>query len=457
MKRFSAVFLFAVCTLLAVTAANAQTTWFKYEGNPVLKAGSSSAWDGYAVTPGRVLLEDSVYQMWYSGFGNGKLRVGRATSLDGVTWTKDARNPVLSEGPPSSWENVGIRDVYVVHTTAGYKMWYTGDQGTSYPWLYGIGYASSPDGIAWMKTDSANPVLKQASSYTRGPNTPSVLGPDSVGGYKMWFTGEPLAHQQFQILYGTALDETTWTPLVNPVFPYGIPGSWDDDKVFCPRVLYDGEKYEMFYCGERALDVDPKTQIGYATSVDGLSWTRSSLNPVLKRGPGWEFGDLYGVEILLDKGMYNMWYGGSTGTGTNDWRVGYAVSPKGFSCSPPENSHFGSRDTVLIKVHIDIPDHRLSFVADIDEAYGGPHMDTLRLFDDGRHDDSLSGDGLYANRWHALYDATYLVKMSLILNDTVRFSKPENVTYFTVPVAETKLHFRQDLRWSRTIPILSIP
>lgn len=408
MKHHTIPFLLAAYALLAVTAADSQTKWLKCDGNPILNVGSSGAWDGLSVHPSRIVLEDSVYRMWYTGWNGTNLRIGHATSIDGVTWTKDTLNPVLSGGPPGSWESVGTMDAYVVHTTSGYKMWYTGVNASS---LYGIGYATSPDGIAWTKAGSANPVLTQGSWYTRGPDMPSVLGPDSVGGFKMWFTGEPLVHADFQIGYATATNETTWTPLANPVFSYGSPGSWDDDKVFYPRVLHNGQSFEMFYVGERS---DGRSQFGYAMSVDGLSWTRSPENPVLRRGPmTWDAQDFYALEILLHQGMYHMWYGGTSVFGAIQWRGGYAVSPKGMAVSvSPQSLNVG--DSVWVRARVDSP-AGLSFSAEI-EYPDGNVIAPFELFDDGMHGDSLAGDGIFANNWVPTEAHTYFVDLKLQWN-----------------------------------------
>jgi predicted GH43/DUF377 family glycosyl hydrolase len=112
------------------------TQWLKHPGNPVL-TGTAGEWDvGFIGLPA-VVKNGDTYEMWYSS--NGK--IGRATSPNGIYWTKDANNPVLSAGQfgTAVWQPTVVLEGGV------YKMWYR--QGpvadTS------IGYAESSDGVHW--------------------------------------------------------------------------------------------------------------------------------------------------------------------------------------------------------------------------------------------------------------------------------------------------------------------
>lgn len=413
---------------LAPTPASSQTVWLKYEGNPVMLCGPAGTWDNASIFPNRVIVvQDSFYRyrMWYTGWNGTRWRTGHATSPDGVTWIKSAENPVLSEGP-GPWESGGSSEGYVTRTDSGYKMWYMGED-FSENWR--IGYAASPDGIVWTKADSANPVLGPGTWYLRGPHNPSVLGPDSLGGYKMWFQGDPLAHADFQIGYATAADETAWTARADPVLSYGNPGSWDDDKVMCPKVLFDGQRYEMWYCGERS---DGRTQIGYATSFDGLGWTRHRSNPVLRRGPtSWDAQDLYSLDVLFDGSMYHMWYGGMDAIPSVPHGVGYAVSPKGMSTSISRSGYVPPGDTVWVTARVDSPTG-LFFFAEFESPDGIP-IDSVVLYDDGVHGDSLAGDGIFANRWIIPAGANnYFVDLELTGREMPTFELNNIGTFTTI-------------------------
>ncbi|MEJ2196191.1 MAG: hypothetical protein P8X73_15210, partial [Ignavibacteriaceae bacterium] len=79
----------------------------------------------------------------------------------------------------------------------------------------------------------------------------------------------------------------------NPILTRGVNGEWDDVLVANPYVIFDGTTYHLWYGG---YDGSTGTNIGYATSVDGISWTKyndpattsppyADSDPVLKAGP----------------------------------------------------------------------------------------------------------------------------------------------------------------------------
>jgi predicted GH43/DUF377 family glycosyl hydrolase len=85
----------------------------------------------------------------------GNALIGRATSTDGVTWTKDGA-PVLNLGAGGSFDDDQVAEPRVLKLASGYRMYYTGRKaGTT---NNALGVASSSDGIAWTKSPS-NPIL----------------------------------------------------------------------------------------------------------------------------------------------------------------------------------------------------------------------------------------------------------------------------------------------------------
>jgi len=329
----------AVLSLLYAFTANAQTKWFKYEGNPVLDIGPPGSWDGALVTPSRVILEDSVYKMWYTGFFGARYwQVGYATSRDGIRWVKHKFNPVLKPGP-ESWDNSGAAHGFVVDDGSLYHMWYTGGDDAR---TLQIGYAGSRDGIIWTKALGTSPVLKvgpPGSWDYRSLSRPSVIGPDEGGSYKMWYAGEDPKFLNIGFAAGT--DTITWRKHPEPVLTSGSPGSWDEHSVFFPRVLHNNGLYEMWYDGMRTMAtpgmVGADHRIGYAESSDGIHWRKSRENPVLVPGSlgSWDGGLVLVGDILFDGRTYHMWYSGvnEPSAEVGAWRTGYAVSPKGIDIS----------------------------------------------------------------------------------------------------------------------------
>jgi hypothetical protein len=88
----------------------------------------------------------------------------------------------------------------------------------------------------------------------------------------MWYSGDSGSNGNNRIGYATSPDGIVWTKHpANPVLDLGPSGAWDDNYAHVPAVLFDGKEYEMWYCG--TADNDPSTRIGYAisSSTNGTS------------------------------------------------------------------------------------------------------------------------------------------------------------------------------------------
>ena len=187
--------------------------------NPALGPTGSSMLDNDNTDDPAVVKAGPTYMMWYSGTaedGSGPA-IFLATSTDGEVWTRaNGGNPVL-EGTPGAFDEHGVFGADVVYDpangTAPFTIWYSG-RGE----IFGaIGYATSTDGLNWTKHDDGA-------------------------------TAEP----------------------TDPVLGHGLAGSPDSFAAADPAVLFDGETWRMWYTG----DDSNKKRIAYATSPDGIEWTK---------------------------------------------------------------------------------------------------------------------------------------------------------------------------------------
>lgn len=108
------------------------------------------------------------------------------------------------------------------------------------------------------------------------------------------------------------------------------PTSWDKSQLFRPWVTFDGSSFAMWYGGEDSSGTD---RIGFATSKDGIAWTKYSGNPILQGSVGWEADSITDACVIYDNGQYKMWYTGQKygATASQDiWQIGLATSPDGI-------------------------------------------------------------------------------------------------------------------------------
>jgi predicted GH43/DUF377 family glycosyl hydrolase len=270
-------------------------------------------WDGRGVRKPVIIKESSNYLMWYEGLDYWEVsRVGLATSSDGIYWTKYLGNPVLDRGP-AEWETTDEIAPFVMFHEGQYKMWYEGSDGT----IRQLGYATSPDGIIWTKYDS-NPVLAAGpETYDElGAAHGAVLYEDST--YKLWY--HAIADSNITIAYATSLDGINWTK-EGPVL-WIDSGSWEDWGIWGPSVLKVEDEYWMWYAGGALIH----PSIGFATSDDGVTWTKHEGNPVIRIADN-EIGD---PTVILDGETFKMWFNNFT-----DGQIYYTESENGVNWDTP--------------------------------------------------------------------------------------------------------------------------
>jgi predicted GH43/DUF377 family glycosyl hydrolase/biotin operon repressor len=246
-----------------------------------------------------------------------------ASSPDGVNWYNYNANPVLSVNSTNAWETDWIEKPMVIYNGSGYQMWYSSSDGEQF-W---IDYAESQDAVNWVRY-SGNPVMSPGPSGSLDEH--SVRHPYVIfngTGYQMWYSMvvRPGGGQHvFRIGYATSPDGIHWSKYANnPVLDRGS-GTWDAQGVLVPSVIYNKDigQYWMWYSGH-PNDYAFDGAIGYATSTDGIHWELSPSNPIMRPTPGtWESQTLYTVNVIRDDLQYKMWYSGYNASA--DWHIGLA-------------------------------------------------------------------------------------------------------------------------------------
>ncbi len=165
-----------------------------------------------------------------------------------------------------------------------------------------------PDAInpgVWTRY-SGNPLITEGASGEwddHGSTFASVMWDESAGEFRMYYHGFAYSGAH-QIGLATAPSpEGPWTKYSgNPIVTPG-PESWDSHSVRVPMVWKEDTTYHMVYTGYNGSAY----QIGYATSSDGIDWTKYEGNPVFN-DPAWANNETENWGVIKVGEEYLMWY-----------------------------------------------------------------------------------------------------------------------------------------------------
>ena len=292
--------------------------WFKFYGNPILEPGPPGSWEEKSADCQTVGFYNGQYMMWYVGTPrNLDCQIGLATSPDGINWTKHPENPLIKLGPPGSWDE-GIlicESVIFDKEESLFKIWYVGGGNHG---IFGIGYATSPDGIHWTKYPG-NPVIRVTEEW-EGNTLEGQTVIKTPTGYRIWFSSYEIRTDQSEIGYAESPDGIHWTKDPNnPIFKPDQPDRWDGYSVDEPEIHIQSGFYHMWYKGWRQpMGV---SWVGHATSQDGIHWVRDRDNPVLittNLPKVWDNFQVYRPRVILNtewegdlgQAINRMWYSG---------------------------------------------------------------------------------------------------------------------------------------------------
>ena len=304
----------------------AVSTWQKYPGNPISFDENITALDPY------ILKENDIYKMFYVGNEGSGWRTEYANSSNGLEWQRNIE-PVIIIGSSDGWES-GTENANVIKKSSldKYHMWYT-SVNTSH-WNVGLDrfrlrYATSTDGINWDRLDGWASTIgadawASSTSWDKGGIARGISVLYRNGIYHLWYAGtneNNLAISPFwRIGYATSIDGINWTKQNNGN-PVIVPTkSWELNNASYPNVIYENGTYKMWYAAGYG---DSGNQIVYATSTDGINWEKlENENPALTTSSsGFDSGNIISPFVMKDGKVYKMWYSGYNG----GWRIGYAT------------------------------------------------------------------------------------------------------------------------------------
>jgi hypothetical protein len=117
------------------------------EGESVLGLGEPGQPDSQAAGQPCVIKTGGTFRMWYEGFDGQFWRICYATSPDGTNWAR--QDAALNPQGGAALDELGLRDPVVILRNSQYELWYQGRGGTAPE--YRILRATSPDGVNWTR------------------------------------------------------------------------------------------------------------------------------------------------------------------------------------------------------------------------------------------------------------------------------------------------------------------
>ncbi len=259
--------VFAGQPLAGNTAAEAPNKslvgWTPAAVKPVLPSGPPGSWDENTRERMWVIYEDGQFHGWYAGWSGPYkqdvpklVKLGYATSDDGMHWKKYPGNPVFT----ARW----AEDMSVVKDGDTYCM-YAEDESLGRTVIHLL---TSKDKIHW--TPYGNVLEKEPNHSWEKDWVGTPLAWKEGPHWYMLYEGGPPG----DIALATSSDGRHWTRSPqNPVMRKGK--GWEDKVVAADSVIKVNGLYHMYYhaCGNR-------WQSGLATSRDLIHWTRYQGNPI---------------------------------------------------------------------------------------------------------------------------------------------------------------------------------
>lgn len=224
--------------------------------------------------------------MWYTGFRDESktpLHLGYATSVDGLTWTRYANNPVYDSG----W----VEDMMVVKSDSIYYMFAEGKNDIAQLLV-------SQDRIHWTSQGPLDIRYVNGELLSEGAyGTPTAWLEDGLW-YLFYERGDR------GIWLATSKDLKVWTNIQDePVFKPG-PEEYDKYGIAVNQIIKHKGKYYAYYHATASEDWHEWTSC-VAISEDLIHWTKYQGNPILRENKSSPIlvhdGDQYRLYTMHDK------------------------------------------------------------------------------------------------------------------------------------------------------------
>lgn len=174
----------------------------------------------------------------------------------------------------------------------------------------------------WIDNPS-NPILSKSGNYF---DDNGVRYPHILfenGTYKMWFTNLQTGGIG-SIGYATSINGLNWTrPINHPVITRGSYNSWDDYSVAIGAVMYENNQYKLYYSG---VSHNQNSGVGLAFSSDGINWTKDPQNPFFRKDQtanGWGNSNIAYPNVVRVNNDFRIYYSGAANSYNPYYKIGF--------------------------------------------------------------------------------------------------------------------------------------
>jgi beta-1,2-mannobiose phosphorylase / 1,2-beta-oligomannan phosphorylase len=240
------------------------TKFESYEQNPIFSGTNPDSWDAQIRERGFILKEGAQYHLWYTGYNekdsSGILRLGYATSGDGLKWERYPFNPIFRE----SW----VEDLMVVKHKDVYYMFAEGKNDIAH-------LLTSEDKIHWEDHGSLSITYAKGEPLSAGPYGTPTAWIENDTCYLFYERNDEAIWLAF------STDFKTWTNVQDdPVLKPG-PEKYDKHGVAVNQVIKYNDLYFAYYHGTAFADWH-EWSTNVAVSKDLVHWRKCHGNPILK-------------------------------------------------------------------------------------------------------------------------------------------------------------------------------
>ena len=256
--------IFAVSSVAVAEEFPAALVQFRATSPDPIFTGRPGHWDAKIRERGWILRDGDQWKMWYTGYDPDQqppmMKLGYATSPDGLVWTRSGNTPLISD----FW----VEDMMVVRHEGRWLMFAegAGDQAQ---------LLTSPDGIMWTRVGALDVRMKNGQPISAGPyGTPVAFFEDGV--WNLFYE-----RRDAGIWLARSTDLKVWTHVSDDPILVPGPDQYDSLMIAMNQVLKVNGRYYAVLHGTGTPQKPRQWSTTMAVSDDLIHWKKYPGNPLL--------------------------------------------------------------------------------------------------------------------------------------------------------------------------------